>query len=227
MTGPAPSLRDRKKQRTRVLLHETALRLFLQRGFDAVTLDELGEAAEVSRRTFFRYFAAKDAVALAAETELWDAYLHRLADREWRGSVLAALRDSLTDTVRAMGDEWLRRFLATRGLIARTPALRAASDAAGIRTQDRIADVLDTALGGERDLRVRLLAELTLAAWRCAARKWVRGDKRPAGRAKVDGLVRHLDDAFDALPAALGLTAPARDAAGPAAASAGAASRRR
>jgi AcrR family transcriptional regulator len=211
VTAPGrTSLRDRKKQRTRVLLHETALRLFLQRGFDAVTLDDLGEAVEVSKRTFFRYFAGKEAVALAAETELWDAYLRHLAEREWHGSVLTALRDVLTDTVRAMGDDWLRRFLATRGLIARTPALRAASDATGIETQDRIVEVLDTALGGERDLRVRLLAEMTLAAWRCAARAWVRGDKRRTGRAKVDGLVRQLDDAFDALPTALALAAPTR-----------------
>ncbi|BCJ34186.1 TetR family transcriptional regulator [Actinocatenispora thailandica] len=203
----APSLRDRKKQRTRVLLHETALRLFLERGFDAVTLDDLGEAAEVSKRTFFRYFAAKETVALAAETQLWEAYLRRLSEREFGGSVLAVLRDTLIDTIRAMGDEWLRRFLATRGLIARTPALRAASDAAGIQTQYRVVEVLDTALGGG-GLPGRLLAEITLAAWRCAARDWVRGDKSRAGGAKVEGLIGHLDDAFAALPAALDLRAP-------------------
>lgn len=215
MTSPAESshalpLRERKKLRTRVLLQETALRLFLDRGFDKVTLDELVEAVEVSKRTFFRYFPGKEAVALAAETELWDAYLEHLAGHK-DGAVLAMLHKTLTATVTAMGDEWLRRFLATRGLIARTPALRAASDAASIHTQRRIVDALDTDLGiGSRhDLRLCLLGEITVAAWRCAARSWIRGDKHTSGPTKISGLVRQIDAAFDALPAALGVPAPA------------------
>ncbi|GAA5179726.1 hypothetical protein GCM10023322_10420 [Rugosimonospora acidiphila] len=147
-------------------------------------------------------------MALAAEAELWDAYCDRLSGGEIHGEVLGALRDALTATVRGMGDEWLRRFLATRGLIARTPALGERSDAASVATRRRIAQVLADALGlDDRDLRVQLLGEFALAAWRCAARDWVRGDKRAAGPGKVSGLVREIDAAFDAVPAAVALSA--------------------
>ena len=209
-------LRERKKMRTRSLLQESALRLFLDRGYEQITLDELVAAVEVSKRTFFRYFASKEAVALAAETELWETYLHRLAagagpHRPAPGGdgALSMLHRALTATVTAMGDEWLRRFLATRGLIARTPPLRAASDAASIETARRIVDVLDTELGGNaRDLRHRLLGEITMATWRCAARAWVGGAKRTGGHTKVSGLNRRIDAAFGAVPAALDLSVP-------------------
>ena len=56
-------LRERKKLRTRRALADTALRMFTEKGFDATTLDELAEEAEVSKSTFFRAFPAKEAAA--------------------------------------------------------------------------------------------------------------------------------------------------------------------
>ena len=55
-----PGLRQRKMDRLREQLHKSATRLFLERGFDATTIDDIVELAEVSRRTFFRYFEAKE-----------------------------------------------------------------------------------------------------------------------------------------------------------------------
>ncbi|MCZ9345440.1 TetR/AcrR family transcriptional regulator, partial [Streptomyces sp. TRM76130] len=64
-------LRERKKRRTYQVLSDTAVRLFTERGFDAVSVAEVAAAAEVSKPTLFRYFPAKE-----------DLVLYRIADHE-------------------------------------------------------------------------------------------------------------------------------------------------
>jgi AcrR family transcriptional regulator len=61
----APGLRQRKKQRTRRALIETAARLFAQQGYDQTTIAEIAEAVEIAPRTFFSYFPTKEDVLFA------------------------------------------------------------------------------------------------------------------------------------------------------------------
>ncbi|MFD0279496.1 TetR/AcrR family transcriptional regulator [Kitasatospora sp. NPDC127111] len=62
--APDPGLRTLKKQRTRQTLAEVAIALFLDRGFDQVSVAEIAAAAEVSKPTLFRYFASKEELVL-------------------------------------------------------------------------------------------------------------------------------------------------------------------
>jgi AcrR family transcriptional regulator len=58
-TVGAPGLRERKRLETRERLTRVAMALFLDRGFEATTLDDIAAAADVSRRSFFHYFGSK------------------------------------------------------------------------------------------------------------------------------------------------------------------------
>lgn len=66
-------LRERKKRETRLRIHACALDLAEHRGLAQVTTDEIAEAAGISPRTFFNYFATKDASVIGADPELGDA----------------------------------------------------------------------------------------------------------------------------------------------------------
>src|SRR5512147_435167 len=61
------SLRQRKRARTRAALIASALELFARQGYEATTIDEIAAAADVSPRTYFRYFATKEEVALGED----------------------------------------------------------------------------------------------------------------------------------------------------------------
>ena len=61
---PAQGLRERKKIKTRAAIQRHALRLFREQGYDATTVNQIAEAAEISPSTFFRYFPTKEDVVL-------------------------------------------------------------------------------------------------------------------------------------------------------------------
>lgn len=78
--APAPpGLRERKKARTRAVIREHALRLFLDQGYEATTVQQVADAAEVSLSTLFRYFPTKARLVLAFDlgTLIRDAFRSR------------------------------------------------------------------------------------------------------------------------------------------------------
>ncbi|WP_318208492.1 TetR/AcrR family transcriptional regulator [Streptomyces sp. SJL17-1] len=158
----APGLRERKKERTRQALSDAAVALFLERGFDAVSVAEVAAAAEVSKPTLFRYFPAKE-----------DLVLHRFADHEDESArVVAAGRRAGTAPLDALSahllDGLARRdpvtglcdhpsVLAYLRLLYGTPALVGRLHAYRVRSEAALADAL--AAGAEGDpLLARLAA---------------------------------------------------------------------
>ena len=196
-------LRERKKLRTRRALAEAALRLFTEKSFDKTTLEQVAEEAEVSKSTFFRFFPAKEAAAIETEAELWTAYLAALAEGPRPGAVLTGLHDALAAAAAGLDADWDERFLATRRLIAREPALLAYVEHYRATVKAQVADCLAARLGLESDdLRLYVLAELAIAAWSVAGRHWV----RTGGRGGRAALIRRFDDAISAIPDSLHLT---------------------
>jgi AcrR family transcriptional regulator len=197
-------LRERKRLRTRRALADAALRLFTEKGFDATTLEELAEEAEVSRSTFFRFFPAKEAAAIEAEAELWAAYLTALAGRDLSGPVLSELHRTLAAAAAGLDPGWDERFIATRRLIAAEPALLRYVEhyRAGIKGQVVACLAGKLALDPE-DLRLHVLAELATSAFSLSGRHWV----RHGGHGGRKALLQGFDRAVKAIPASLDLAA--------------------
>jgi AcrR family transcriptional regulator len=128
----APSgLRERKKRRTRDTLIRCALELFARKGFERTTVDEISEAADVSPRTFFRYFANKEEVALAVQDSVESQFLTALRERPADESPLAALSGAVLDCWDTAGESIesvvpLELHMRTYRMIESTPQLFAA-----------------------------------------------------------------------------------------------------
>jgi AcrR family transcriptional regulator len=198
-------LRERKKLRARRALADAALRLFTEKGFDATTLEEVADEAEVSKSTFFRAFPAKEAAAIEAEAEVWSAYLAALADRPLSGDVLGELHQTLATAVAGLDPGWDERFLATRRLVATEPALLRYLEHYRAAMKTEVVTCLAGRLGLDaEDLRLHVLAELAVTVWSLSGRHWVRHDGRGGRQALLDGMT----DAVKAIPTSLALTAP-------------------
>jgi AcrR family transcriptional regulator len=197
-------LRERKKARTRRGLADAALRLFAEKGFDATTIEELADEADVSKSTFFRFFPAKEAVAIEAEAELWRAFLAALDERAFSQAVLADLRDTLVAAMTGLEPDWDDRFLQTRQLIASAEfSLLAYVEYYRSTVKGQVVDCLAGKLNLDRDdLRLYVLAELALVAFSISGRHWVRSD----GRGGRKALIKRFGGAIEAIPASLSLT---------------------
>jgi AcrR family transcriptional regulator len=118
------SLRERKKAQTKVAIQEQALRLFVRRGYDATTIEQIAEAAEVSPSTFFRYFPTKEAVVLYDSLDPIIITTFRNQPRDT--GVIRTLRNTIRETFAGLSPE--KRILEQkRGeLVLTVPELRAA-----------------------------------------------------------------------------------------------------
>jgi AcrR family transcriptional regulator len=197
-------LRERKKLRTRRTLAEAALRLFTENGFDKTTLEQVAGEAEVSKSTFFRFFPAKEAAAVEAETELWTAYLAALADRQLSGAILGELHRTLASAIAGLDPGWDQRFIETRLLIIAAPDLLKYVEHHRHGVKRQVIDCLAGKLELDpEDLRLHLVVELTITAFTVAGRHWVHSGGQ-GGRA---ALLAGFDDAIEAIPASLDLSA--------------------
>src|SRR3954454_6224335 len=88
-------LRERKKERTRQLIADTARRLFAERGFDAVTVTEIAREAEVAPATVFNYFPTKEDLFYSRLEAFEDELLRAVRERPVGTGVLAAFADFL------------------------------------------------------------------------------------------------------------------------------------
>jgi len=155
-------LRERKKRETRARILRSAARLFAKRGFDATTIREIAEDADIARATFFNYFPEKGAVVLELGDRMTGDFLDFVADAQARDLPLA---ESLREVFRHSSAALERRPTLSRALLLETVARRDITERAGHlnRLHEGLGALLEErARRGEirRDARIPLLAQI-------------------------------------------------------------------
>jgi AcrR family transcriptional regulator len=147
-----PGLRERKKAATRLAIHEAGMRLFDERGFNRTTVDDIAEAANVSRATVFTYYATKEEIVFGDAAMAVEMLAARL--REGEASTVATVRTWLLELT-----GWLEpELLLQQRLRHEAPAVAARRLQLYGALEDAIAAALETELGPERELAARLAA---------------------------------------------------------------------
>jgi AcrR family transcriptional regulator len=186
-----PSLRERKKAKTRKALADTATELFAEHGFDHTTVEEIAEACDVSPRTFFRYFSSKEDVLFAVGDQRLRELLDAIASRPSGEPPLRSMREAALSLVPEYTSN--RAQLTTRKrIIAETQSLRSRGLERQLGWEDAVTDALGQRItdAGPASIELRLVASVSTATLRAALHTWLEagGD-----------LATLINDAFDRL----------------------------
>jgi AcrR family transcriptional regulator len=177
-----PGLRERKRAETHARIQAEGVRLFLERGFEATTLDEVAAAADVSRRTLLNYFGSKEEIILSTKAEfpqlIADAVVARPADEP----LLDMVENAFADLAQRYRSDELR---AVAALICSTPSLQSGDQAKYERIERLLAQTLATHKGlPEGDITCRVVAGAAVSIMKLSTAAWL---NNPAQEPEVFG----------------------------------------
>ena len=150
------SLRERKKIKTRVSIQKYAMRLFLKHGYVETTIEQIAEAAEVSPRTFFRYFPTKEDLVLYDPLDplIIESFKSQPADL----GPIPALRATMRSVFDKLPADELEEFQEKAKLMSTVPELRSRALDELLRSFEMFTQLLAERLGcSPEDLAVRTL----------------------------------------------------------------------
>ncbi|MGI8665526.1 MAG: TetR/AcrR family transcriptional regulator [Jatrophihabitans sp.] len=179
----APGLRERKKQQTRRALLEAAGRLFAERGYDNVTVAEIADAANISVKTLFTYFASKQDLAFGDEHRLLVALGSAIRQRPAGGSVIEATARLLCQLVEESEAGDVPGVEGYRAAYGQSTALQSRLRQLWQDYEDAVAATIADTTAGLDAPGARLLAMQVIALVRSTAspevRRLVRSDPDP------------------------------------------------
>ncbi|MEU8238664.1 helix-turn-helix domain-containing protein [Actinoplanes missouriensis] len=162
------SLREQKKLAAWRAIRAAALRLFDERGYEAVSVEQIAAAANVSRATFFNYFASKEAVVFDQDPQERDNW-RALMDARPAGEPLWA---SLTAIMVGFNERLADRMPLQRRLKAQSPALAQSTQDFGEQFRTDLRDWVASRTGGADPTAATLQLNLALAATATAYQTW-------------------------------------------------------
>lgn len=191
--APKEGRRERKRRQTRGRIEHAAMVLFLDRGFDQTTIEDITEAADISKRSFFDYFPSKEEVVFAWQDSFADDLADAVAARPAGEPLVRVVEEAVSAAVMAAFDP---QSLALGDLIRGTPALCARDQLKYSKLETRLTAAL-LARVGDRDaerLRVRLLSAIVIGAMRVGGEKWHEGPRPASPEEFVRSLFAELWD---------------------------------
>ncbi|GAA2529712.1 TetR family transcriptional regulator [Winogradskya humida] len=171
-------LRERTRQAVKADIAATAMRLFLEQGFDATTMEQIAAEADVSRRSLFRYFESKEDIALGDIAERGVRVQEVLAGRPDSEGPWEALRAALDVLATEMEftPEWAARITA---MFHETPSLRARQVEKQLRWTGQLVPEVERRLGvppgSAGDPRAAAIVTSALACLNAAVDAWTTG----------------------------------------------------
>lgn len=197
-----PGLRERKKQRTRQAIADAALELFLERGFEAVSVAEVARRAEVDAKTIYNYFASKPDLVYHRLESLESSLLGAVRERAPGQSIVSAFGAFVLTLAGLLADdEASDRLRAVNRMIVASPTLlaheeqvfagitRSLADLIAVETGARSPDVqawvVANALVGFHRVLVQYVRRETLAGTSNAK---IRRDLRAQAKRALAGL---------------------------------------
>lgn len=189
----SPGLRQRKLQATRERLTRAAMALFVERGFEATTIDDIAAAADVSRRSFFHYFASKEDVVAAWQEGAASALVAEIVARPAGESMLTAAENAIATAIKRIDPA---EAAAMSRLKRDNPALRARDQLKYEKLERALAEGLAQRARSKADrLEARLVAMIATGAMRVGGESWI-GE---GAREKPEVFVKRTFDAIRAI----------------------------
>lgn len=195
-TQKAAGLRERKKAKNRASIQQHALRLFREQGYEATTIDQIAEAADVSVSTVFRYFHTKEDLVVSDDYDFLFIRAFRAQPAEL--SPVEALRRAIYTTFEDLSPEELRGQHDRDVLMATVPELWAASLGNVTRTMSTITELIAERTGAEPDdMAVRALSGAAFGMMLDVMLRWARSPEQDTA-GELDQLFAYLEESqFD------------------------------
>jgi AcrR family transcriptional regulator len=195
------SLRERQRWVAQSTIEETALRLFLQQGYERTSIQDIAGAVKMSPRTFFRYFASKDEVLLGPMRAAQQEALHALQSVPAASTPDEALRAMLMLLARRY-EEQRDRFVLRYQVVMQSPSIAALFLFTFVEAEPAISQALYTHLEAATDRNeIRFLVALHMAALRVAIEEWLEREDNAEFHGDLLGILTNRLDHLSSLGA--------------------------
>lgn len=166
-------LRERKRAQTHARIQTEAMRLFIERGFEATTLDDIAEAADVSRRSLFHYFESKEEIVFSTRADFPNLIAAAVGRRPADEPLLDMVENALIELGRGYGSPQTRDL---GRLVRDTPALSEHEQAKYGQVERALAKALsDRKNLPETDTACRVTAATAIGILKLGVEAWLAG----------------------------------------------------